>query len=80
MSDDYRFIKKMVAMELEHILKCNEINKLIEEEKKYKKNIRKMKVYKEMEQRSPEWFKLRLGTITGTRLKEVFKSKLRFSF
>lgn len=33
-----------------------------------------MKVYKEMEQRSPEWFKLRLGTITGTRLKEVFKS------
>ena len=28
-----------------------------------------MKVYKEMEQRSPEWFKLRLGTITGTRLK-----------
>lgn len=42
MSDDYRFIKKMVAMELEHILKCNEINKLIEEEKevqkKYKKN------------------------------------------
>ena len=33
-----------------------------------------MIVYKEMEQRSNEWFKLRLGTITGTRLKEVFKS------
>ena len=33
-----------------------------------------MIVYKEMEQRSDDWFKLRLGTITGTRLKDVFKS------
>ena len=33
-----------------------------------------MIVYKEMEQRSDEWFKLRLATITGTRLKDVFKS------
>ena len=34
MSEDYRFIKRMVAMELEHILKCNEINKAIEVENK----------------------------------------------
>jgi putative phage-type endonuclease len=33
-----------------------------------------MIVYKEMEQRSEEWLQLRLGTITGTRLKDVFKS------
>jgi putative phage-type endonuclease len=33
-----------------------------------------MIVYREMEQRSEEWLQLRLGTITGTRLKDVFKS------
>lgn len=27
-----------------------------------------------LEQRSPEWFKARLGKITGTRLKEIFKA------
>lgn len=33
-----------------------------------------MKVYKDLEQRSAEWFKLRLGRITGTRLKKVMAS------
>ena len=37
MSEDYRFIKRMIAMELEHILKCNKINKVIEEEKEIQK-------------------------------------------
>jgi hypothetical protein len=33
-----------------------------------------MKVYKDLEQGTEEWLKVRLGKITGTRLKDVFKS------